>query len=377
MTNFDDLKLSVEAISGGRNTVILDDIGMPSIVVPFPKLKYSDIIAGGSQDVLPAFIVDGVEVDVIHESKYQNIVVNDRAYSLPFKDPRVYIDFDTALKVCRNKGAGWHLHSNALWATIQNWCYKNNTVPHGNTSYGQDSANPHERGVVTYKYESSGKMYDGRVATGSGPVTWYHNYDSSGIADLCGNVWEWVSGFRLMNGEIQVIPNGNCMKMDCNMSATSTEWKAILPDGSLVNPGTAGTLKIDNTTAGSSEKDGNDVGGDPILNTVRDNPMYTGGDVNDYYRYSACPFKSFTAKSGVSVPQILKGLGIFPAYTDIGNDHLWVRNYGERLPLRGGGWSNGSTAGVSALSLNNPRSNVAHNVGFRAAFCEKLKTGNR
>ena len=108
MTNFDDLKLAVQAISGGRNTVLLDDMGMPSIMVPFPKLTYADIMTGGTQDPLPAFLVDGHEIPVIYESKYQNIVVNDRAYSLPFEDPRVYITFDQALQMCRNKGDGWN-----------------------------------------------------------------------------------------------------------------------------------------------------------------------------------------------------------------------------------------------------------------------------
>ena len=48
MPNFDDLKLSIEALSGGKNTVLFDDLGMPSVMVPFPKLKMSDLIAGGS-----------------------------------------------------------------------------------------------------------------------------------------------------------------------------------------------------------------------------------------------------------------------------------------------------------------------------------------
>ena len=79
MTNFDDLKLAVEALSGGRNTVLLDDIGMPSIMVPFPKLTYADIMDGGTQDPLPAFLVDGEEIPVIYESKFPTITVNDRA----------------------------------------------------------------------------------------------------------------------------------------------------------------------------------------------------------------------------------------------------------------------------------------------------------
>ena len=44
MANFDDMKLAVEALSGGKNTVLLDDRGMPSIMVAFPKFKISDVI---------------------------------------------------------------------------------------------------------------------------------------------------------------------------------------------------------------------------------------------------------------------------------------------------------------------------------------------
>ena len=107
-----------------------------------------------------------------------------------------------------------------------------------------------ERGVNTYIDGSHG---GGRTATGSGPVTWNHDHSAAGIADLCGNCWEWVSGARLVNGEIQIIPYGNSMKSDCSMGADSTEWKAIMPDGRLVEPGTAGTLKIDRTS-GSDAK---------------------------------------------------------------------------------------------------------------------------
>lgn len=355
MTNFDDLKLAVQAISGGRNTVLLDDMGMPSIMVPFPKLTYADIMTGGTQDPLPAFLVDGHEIPVIYESKYQNIVVNDRAYSLPFEDPRVYITFDQALQMCRNKGDGWHLHSNALWAAIQSWCYRNKTVPHGNGNYGKDYSNPHEHGVTTY---IDGNHGGGRTATGSGPVTWYHNYDSSGIADLCGNIWEWVAGLRMVNGEIQIIPYGNSMKADCNMSATSTEWKAIMPNGTLVAPGTAGTLKYDGETAT----------GAPRINTAVE--FKPGTDDGYYWRQ----FGTLAAKAGVDIPPMMKALGLAPIPDyEYGNGGFWIRpQAAERLPIRGANWRDTTSAGVSALHLANPRSLSGVSVGFRAAFYEKL-----
>lgn len=355
MSNFDDLKLSVEAISGGRNTVILDDLGMPSIVVPFPKLTYADVITGGTQDALPAFIVDGEEIDVIYQSKFQNIVVNDRAYSLPFKDPRASIDFDTALRMCRNKGAGWHLQTNALFAAINLWCQKNGTVPRGNNNYGKDYYNAHEKGVPTHQNTPT---QVGRTATGSGPVTWYHNYDSSGIADLNGNVWEWCAGLRLVNGEIQVIPYGNAMKSDCNMGASSTEWKAILADGTFVAPGTAGTLKFDGKTSS---------GGIMVTSGAITNPSTGTGDRNE-------AFKSITAASGLTIPKILIALGLYPeSGATYGGDRVYLRNHEEeRLPYRGSGFYLTSDSGPSALFLDLPRSGVRTSIGFRSAFFGKL-----
>lgn len=84
MSNFDDLAMAVASF-GGNNAVKFDDLGMPSIMVGIPKMKYSDIITGGTQETLPWWIVDGVEKEVIWVSKYINVVVNDRAYSLPMK----------------------------------------------------------------------------------------------------------------------------------------------------------------------------------------------------------------------------------------------------------------------------------------------------
>ncbi|MEG2001305.1 MAG: hypothetical protein RR053_07940, partial [Evtepia sp.] len=235
-------------------------------------------------------------------------------------------------------------------------CYKNNTVPHGNSLYGKDANHNHEHGIPTYKYDSSGVETIGRIATGSGPETWYHNYTSTGIADLCGNVYEWVAGFRLVNGEIQIIPYGNAMKLDCNMSQTSTEWKAIKSDGTLVAPGTAGTLKYD---------------GEKVTSGIRINTEIEFSTGNTYFNKA---FGSIAAKAGVTVPQMLKGLGIapIPDFT-YGNGMMYANNNEpERMPFRGAGWSNGTNAGVAALSLDDARTYSSGVIGFRSAYFGKL-----
>ena len=198
MANFDDLQGAVAQFGAG-NKVIYDDTGMPSIMVGVPKMTYADIITGGTSEVLPFFVVEGNEKNTIWVSKFQNIVENDRAYSLAMKLPKNYITFDAALAACRKKGNGWHLNQTGIFAVLNLLSQKMGTVPHGNTNYGEDNYHTYERGI-----QPQGET--GRTLTGSGEPTWYHNHDTSGIADLNGNGWEWTGGLRLVDGEIQILP---------------------------------------------------------------------------------------------------------------------------------------------------------------------------
>ena len=356
MNNFDDLKLAVEALSGGKNTVLFDeDLGtggesFPSIMVRVPMFHSLNVLDGAPDAPHPMFVVDDMTLPEIYFSKYQNIVMHDRAYSLPFKDPRAYITFDQAKAVSEAKGKGWHLATNAEYAGIALWCLKNGFMPHGNNNYSGDYAHPHEKGVVTYTY---GEGTKGRVATGSGPATWNHDGTPAGICDLNGNVWEWAGGLRLNDGEINVIPHNNAAK-HIDQSAPSVQWKGILQDGTFVAPGTANTLKFDASAANGS--------GTAILST-----SIANRGTDDVSMYNT--FQTLAAKEGVSVPTLLKLLGIMPPAGELEGDGFWARNNGERLPLRGGSFFGHQTrAGVFALSLSDPRALSSSSIGFRAAF---------
>lgn len=346
MSNFDDFRLSVEALSGGSNTVKLDDIGMPSVMFVLPKYLSSQLNTNLGATVHPAWKINNAEKDKVYISKYQNIVVNNRAYSLPMQDPANTINFDNALAACRAKGELWGLTPMALWGAIALWCKTNGTMPRGNNSYGADYAYPHERGVGTFFHEDGRTQ---RTATGSGPNSWNHNNAPDGIADLNGNVYEWCAGFRVATGEIQVIPDADCMLSTSDMSEESSHWKAILPDGTLVAPGADGTIKYD-YVAGKWQ----------LATAITDS--------KDESRSGA--FKDMQ-DGGLTVPQLLKELAVFPADTTGYNTESFYLNNGAAaslFPYRGGYWNFTSNAGVFNSPLSHPRTRTSASLGFRSAF---------
>lgn len=348
MANFDDLKLAVEQMSGGKNTVLYDDREMPSIMFPFNRFNISDVITGGSANIHPAFSVGGVEKQTIYVSKFLNIVLNSRGYSLAGKDPAANMTADQALAYCRNKGNGWCLTPFALRAAIALWSRKNGTMPRGNNSYGKDHAYPLETGTPSMARDGSGRVQ--RTATGSGPDTWNHDWTPHGIADLNGDVNEWCPDMRLMDGEIQIIPYANIFDPEVSNAAASTAWKAIKSDGSLVDPGTAGTLKYDYLSSKIT--------------------LTTGSVTDDGSTYRSTEYKSLALASGLTAPEIVKALMLYPDEPagDYGGDMRYVTLAGERLPLCGGYWAGEAYAGVFYVSLSNVRSYSHASIGFRSAF---------
>lgn len=363
-SSFDNLKLAVEG-AHPSNTVLYDDMGLPSFMVRIPKFKVSEVIAGGSETTHPAFIVNGMEVPEIFISKYQNIAKGERAYSLPGQDPCTGISFDQAKALCENKGRGWHLMSNAEWAAISLWCQKNGFLPRGNTDYGRHHAYAYEHGAVVYTYGDP--AVNGRVATGSGPASWAHSGSPDGIFDLCGNVWEWISGLRLFNGQIQVIPDNNSAA-GMDESTDSPLWRAISAGGALTAPEAVDSLYFDSSAAGNADQTEHSIGGAPVLNTSRTHPQYTVEDTGDYYGHSSCMFKALVAQPGMAVPELLRVLGIMPLDGYDGEGAFYLRNYGERLPLRGGRWTLASGAGICTLNFGNVRTYKTDHFGFRSAF---------
>jgi hypothetical protein len=369
MGRFDEAKFALEAATGGKNTLLFDDLGMPSVMVRIPCFRWSDVVDGGEDAVCSAFIVGGQVKDCIYISKYLNIIENGRAYSLPDRDPAHTLTIDEARTACAEKGPGWHLMSNAEWMAIAHWCRKNETVPHGNNYSGCEFSAVHEHGVLTHGTMPY-VLPEARTLTGSGPNTWSHDWSGAGICDLNGNVWDFVSGLRVKDGELQVIPE-NDSALNVDESDTSPYWKAIDTNGRYVAPKSPNTYKYDSVNPGNADEAANMLPGGVKLSTVVSQPEYTGNKPDaDYHAWSMMPFRAMTAEEAAPPHILLKELGLFPVSDEIGETHFFIRNYGERIALRGGSWLDKAGSGVFELYLRDSRGWRFPDVGFRAAFVE-------
>lgn len=355
----DDLRASVEAASGGKQTVLYTAKGQPSYMNVIPKFNLQDIDADLGTGVHPAFIVGGVEKSELFIGTYQGVNKNGEFLSLPGVDPAASKDFDYFANLARANGPGWHAISSIEFAALAMWCWKNGFMPRGNTGYGRSSDATWETG----RRQDGGTPGDtsgtARTLTGSGPASWRHNNSPAGIADLCGNIWEWSPGMRVVAGEIQVIANNDAALNATDLGATSSAWKAIAGDtGLLINPTFTGTI----------------AGGDYVPTTPKSVRYDTSGTANyTLVRASGQSFEGMTNPGTTPVSaaalSVLKRYGLFPvANTGLGGDGFWLDVTGERLAIRGGSWTDAATCGVFALFLVILRSLAVTNIGSRPAF---------
>ncbi len=359
--NFDLSALAIKAVCP-NNEIIYDNLGMPSIMVKIPKMTYAQLGMGTSTAVHPAFIVNDKEIDAIYISKYQNTVRDNRAYSLPGVEPRTNITFDEAQRACEAKGEGWHLMTRMEWGMIVRWCQQNGVLPLGNNSYGKHQNETVYKAVPATK--ADGKI--NKTAAGTGPLTWYHDQTPSGIADLCGNVWEWTGGIRTVYGEIQILENNNGADAANSQGENSTEWRAIrATDGELITP--------DETIPGmtlNSVKMNYNIGKTLTYCTTEDTSATVGDSgIGPVVKFSEIQCSS---ELGDRAKLVLQSLGMLMYGADdlfASQRVFWTNSSKERMVCSGAAW-NGTGFGIASFGADYKRNGGLKGTGFRAVYCE-------
>ena len=359
MANFDLTALAVAGCCPG-NEILYDDLGLPSIMVKIPKMTYAQLGMGESTAIHPAFIVNGKEIDELYISKYLNVINNNRAYSLGGVGPKHSINFDTARIACENKGEGWHIMTRMEWGMLVRWCQNNGVMPKGNNNYGKHNTETAYKAIPDNKDETH---YAYRTLTGTGPLTWYHDQTPSGIADLCGNVWDWTGGIRIVKGELQILNNNNGADSSNSQGFDSLDWKAIkASDGTLIEPNGAGT------TSGSVKMDW--INNKLTYSTSKTNDTGSGSTL-----YSSCTFANIVCDSSISdeAKLLLADLGLYMygGNTELFSGQLcYFDNVSDERFFYSGGHYNLTSSGLASFYASNPRSNASTHIGFRAAYCK-------
>lgn len=364
LTLGDELK----RLSGGRNEVIWDKKGRPSIVVNIfndeeARLSYLSnneaVIANDTtHSVHPAFMVDGKHIAGFRVQKFTwcrwqganydvSLYNMDPAWSVSLNGALTNVDTTNASQA-NPDGEKMHVMTLAEVAYLTLLCVRNGFQPRGNDSYGKSSQKTDEWGEPGGYEFGDGKLYE--TKTGSGPTSWYHDGTIFGIADMRGNLYNWINGAKLMNGKIYIFKDNNAaspnrVKADFDITNVSTDgsdsdkWVSIMPDGSYCGAGADGCLGYDYSG------DQGDVKPGQIVTSLTP-------QTNDEAGYIGTPMATLDAAESVTIPDIMRRLTLAGDLSEKVQGYLFARTNGERgLRVFGDYYSGASYPGVGCRSF--------------------------
>lgn len=223
----DSLRASVEAASGGAQTVLYTAKGQPTFMNIIQKYDMSTIDSSfvGTH---PAFIIDGVEKSQLFIGTYEGVVRNGELLSLP-NQSFAQISLQAGISACLSNGAGHHLMTCAEWGAVALPVFKSGVLPKGNSYYGRSATDATQHGRRADGLSPNDGITTGKpfILSGSGPLSFRHDNKYNGISDLVGNGRTMLAGVRIVYGEIQIIPNNNAALSTIDQTVGSSEWRAI------------------------------------------------------------------------------------------------------------------------------------------------------
>lgn len=323
---------AVERISGGKRTLITDAFSNLEEMCVIGRRNYEDLDLPElnlGTGIMTAFLTNGAPRSEVFISPYQSTSVAGKLAGVGGQYPTGSLNFDQMKAMYKAKGAGWHMISMHEWELLRLISLKFNPDIAGNTYYGRSHARRYESATRQDGKAPGDTSSYGYTRAGAGPSSWSHDGTDYGVFDLVGNKWEWVDQFKLLEGEIICTPDN---QPDLDESLWTRQ--GIYYDNAT------GVPKL--STVVTSRSDGSQYSHSGLNSNVTKDASYTGNE-------------------------LMRRLGVEHAAPS-SEGGIWVRNVGERFPIRGGGSSYAGGAGPSAVDVNNPRSYAHSEIVSRSAF---------
>ncbi|HBR1095578.1 TPA: hypothetical protein L9K91_005508, partial [Klebsiella variicola] len=183
----DALRTSVEAASGGKQTVLYTPKGQPTFVNIIPKVSIESLNpALGISGVHPAFKQGDREIPYLYVGTYQGCVLDGEVLSLPSVDANACnASGETLIPLLKTMGSTWHGMTSVEWALIQAMAVKSGYCPLGADVYGKSPRDATQTGRrIDGKEPGDMSSQSPRIYTGSGPVSYRQDKKYNGISDL-------------------------------------------------------------------------------------------------------------------------------------------------------------------------------------------------
>jgi len=301
-----------------------------------------------------------------------------------------YISYWNARKAAANAravyGDGCHLLTAFEWASLAMLSHKTSLLPRGNNR----NTNPPADVTFTNEIAILDAACNARNAgwyanlVGTGPATWNLLHHPSGPADLNGNMWEWVMGLHMQTadeagheGHALVLGNLNVSLTGSPYGVSTSVGTNTLTDGRkawvtdefatmflIDSAGTRFTISS-NTATVITVASGNPASG--VYEIVKDTGVNITSGMSSGHKILTLR-DTDAALKGFAIPATADATGA----AQYGTDGYWFDTADPgsapnniRTAIRGGIWTAGVGAGVFALALYYPPSNLIPGIGFR------------
>lgn len=193
---------------------------------------------------------------------------------------------------------------------------------------------------TSVEYAESGYSNMGKTGSGNPFAKTTHNGQTSGVADLNGNLWEVALGITVSADKFHVLKiSAKASALTSGISSATDAWGAT---GVTANY---------------------DLIGESYGELTGESRNFAVGSTSSAV-FSAAKSGISWAMDGAGVP-VTGGAG---GTNIFGNDRFYDNKVNDCCPGVGGSWSAGSNAGVWSATFDSSRASSGGNVGFRAAL---------